>query len=217
MKNWSRMQKLMLCVLILLISLFFIGSISNWPSPTPEIALRRQETQQLIGPAEIITTLEYENADGYHILLGKSDQGYTTFEYFDSVPLDESNLHYFPKAQDATLFCTEYVHTDQAGLRQLPIYLFPENRAAVAAKMTLTISTAEASGTYHLDGQRPDSSFYLFSLPVDDLEAEFFWLLQQALTGAYSEYVLTGTVEIEIEFFDASGNLIDTYSETVTK
>lgn len=217
MKHWPRARKLALCLLILLISLLTIFSVSGWSSPTPEIAFRRMEKRNLIGPAEIITTLEYENADGYHVLLGESDYGYTTFEYFDSVPLDESNLHYFPKAQDATLFCTDYVCTDQTSSRLLPIYLFPENRSAVAAKMTLTISTAEASGTYHLDGQRPDSSFYLFSLPVEELEAEFFWLLQQVLSGHYSEYVLSGTVDIQIEFLDVSGAVVDTYTRTVIK
>ena len=37
----------------------------------------------------------------------------------------------------------------------------------------------------------------MFSLPAGpELKSDCYWLLQQAITGAWQEYVLTGTVEI---------------------
>lgn len=217
MKNWTRKRKLALCLLLLLVSLSIIISMSDWPSPTPEIALRRMEKRYLLGPSQIITTMDFEYSPWDHLIIGKSDRGYTTYEYLDDLGWDNGNLRYFPGTDGATLFCTDYKYRTESGDPWLPIFLFPEKQGYGEVKMTLTITTPEASRTYQLDGERRDSSFYLFALPADDLEAEFFWLLQQALTGAYSEYVLTGTVEIEIEFLDISGSLVDTYTRAVTK
>ena len=79
--------------------------------------------------------------------------------------------------------------------------------------MKLTITIEGETKTYQLEGDRKDSSYYLFSLPTEELGGKHFWLLQQALTGAYSEYVLTGTVEIQIDYYDISGALVDTFEK----
>lgn len=216
MKNWSRKQKLMLCVFLLLTSLLFIGSISHWPSPTLEIAIRRQEKQQLIGPSEIIAAMDFEYSPWDHLVLGKTEHGYTTYEYSDSLGWDKGDLNYYPKEDDCTIFCTEYWY--RTGEEEwLPIFLFPESQRSAGTKLSLTINVEGEEKSYQLDGERKDSSFYLFSLPIEDMGGQHFWLLQQAITGAYSEYVLSGTVDIQIEYFDASGTLVDTYSQTVMK
>lgn len=217
MKNWSQKRKLALCLLVLLISLTIIFSMSNWPSPTLEIAIRRMEKQMLIGPMEIITTLDFDYSPWDHLVIGKSEHGYSIYDYLDDLGWDNGDLAYFPRSEDATIFCPEYSYRTADNETFLPIFLFPEDISSAEAKITLSISINGVSETYKVEGARLDSSFYLFSLPVDGLGGEHFWLLQQALTGAYSEYVLTGTVEITIEYFDISGNLIDTYTRTVTK
>lgn len=216
MKNWSRKQKLMLCTILLIVSVLFIASLSNRHSPTLEIAIRRAEKQQLVGPSEIISTMDFEFSPWDHLVLGKTEHGFITYEYRDDLGWDKGDLSYYPKKQGGTLFCTEYWYrTDEA--EKLPIFLFPEKQNSTAAKMQLSITIDGETKTFQLDGIRKDSSFYQFSLPTEELEGQFFWLLQQALTGAYSEYVLSGTVEILIEYYDISGNLIDTYAKTVTK
>ena len=213
MKKWSRKKKLLLCSVLLLISLFFIASITNWPSPTLEIAIARKEKQQLVGPSEIIGQLEYDYGQIY---LGKTDHGFITFEYTDSLDWDSAELRYFPKESKVTLICPDFLlWTDSE--QWLPIFAFPNNARTLSAEMTISISGIEASCAYDLKGVKQDGGFLLFSLPAEELGAEHFWLLQQSITNSYQEYVLSGTVEIQIYFYDHSGNLVDTYFKTVTK
>lgn len=216
MKNWSRKKKLILCSMILIASVLFIASISSWRSPSLKIAIRRAEKQQLVGPSEIISTMDFQFSPWDHLVLGKTEHGLITFEYGDDLGWDKGDLNYYPKSEDCTLFCTEYWYRDEEE-EWLPIFLFPENQRSAEAKLSLNITVEEVTQSYQLDGDKKDSSFYLFRLPIPELGGKHFWLLQQALTGAYSEYVLTGTVEIQIDYYDHSGNLIDTYSKTVTK
>ncbi len=216
MKNWSRKKKLLLCIPILLISLFFIASISEWPSPTLEIAIRRKEKQQLVGPSEIISVMDFEFSPWDHIVLGKTEHGYISYEYRDDLGWDNGDLKYYPREENSTIFCTYYWY--RSGEEEwLPIFLFPNNQRSSQSKMSLIITVDGEVKSYQLDGDRKDSSYYLFALPIEEMSGKHYWLLQQAITGAYSEYVLTGTVEIEIDYFDVSGNLVDTYSKTVTK
>ena len=213
MKNLTRKRKLILCVIILVISLFFINSISEWPSPTLETAIAKKEKQQLIGPSEIIGCIEYDYGLVY---LGKTDHGFITYEYIDDLGWDHGELRYFPKENTATVFCTDFLlWYDQE--RWLPILVFPQNSKAASATLSLTVVGSEAQESYQLESSRQEGGYCLFSLPLEDNSGEVFWLLQQAITGSWQEYVLTGTVDIRIDFYDHSGNLVDTYSKTVTK
>lgn len=216
MKTWSRKRKLLLCSLILLLTVAVIFFCSDWPSPTPEIAFRRAEKQQLIGPAEIVARLDSEVDYNNTIILGKSDHGYTMFAYYDD-RWDDGRLRYFPKIEGATLFCPEYAYYDEDNVPYVLIFLFPEKCISPSAKLTLTISCDGETETYHAEGQRQDGGFYSLSLPYRDMKGKHFWLLQQVLTGSYSEYVLTGTVDISIEYYDKNGQLTDFYERTITK
>jgi hypothetical protein len=216
MKNWSRKRKLILCVIILLISLFFIASITVWPSPTLQMAIRRAEKQMLIGPSEIIDILDFTFSNWDHLILGETKYGHITYEYQDGLDWDNGYLRYFEKTDTATVFTTDYPYrTDDD--QWLPIIAFPENDKSVSAMLTLSISGIESSKDIQLETHKKDTGYFLFTLPTDDLDTELYWLLQQAISGSWQEYVLTGTVEIQIDFFDRSGNLVDTYSKTVTK
>jgi hypothetical protein len=216
MKNLTKKRKLILCVIILVISLFFITSISEWPSPTLQMAIHRAEKQMLIGPSEIIDVLDFTFSSWDHLVLGETKYGYITYEYQDGLDWDNGYLRYFGKTDTATVFTTDYPYrTDNDQL--LPIIAFPENPKSVYAKLTLSISGIEASKDIQLEAHREDTGYFLFSLPTDDLDTELCWLIQQAISGAWQEYVLTGTVEIQIDFYDHAGSLVDTYFKTVTK
>lgn len=216
MKKMSRSRKLIVFLLILAISLICILSMSEWPSPTLEIAIARMEKRQLIGPSEMIATMDFEHSPWDHLVLGQTEQGIITYEYRDDLGWDKGDLNYYPKGKEATLFCTEYWY--RTGEQTwLPIFLFPDHQRTAEAKLTLSITVEGESKIYQLDGERKDSSYFLFALPIDELGGTHFWLLQQALTGCYSEYVLTGAVEIQIDYFDISGNLLDTYHKSVIK
>jgi hypothetical protein len=213
MKKWSRKKKLLFCTVLLLISLFFITSITNWPSPTLEIAIARKEKQQLVGPSEIIGQIEYDYGQIY---LGKTDHGFTTFEYTEDLGWDHGELRYFPKGDTATVFCTDFLLWLE-NERWLPVMVFPQNSKSASASMTLCVTGSESQQSYQLEATRQDDGYFLFSLPLEDHSGELFWLLQQAITGSWQEYVVTGTVEIQIDFYDHSGNLVDSYCKTVTK
>lgn len=217
MKRWSRKAKLAVWALILLLTASFLVFCYNRPSLTPEIAFRRAEKQRLIGPAEIIATLAFENGYSESILIGKTEYGYTTYEYYNSNHLDGGQMRYFPKTEGATLFCPKYSYYDENGVPYILIFLFPETCSAPLAELTLTISCEGETEIYHTEGQRQDGGFYLLSLPHSEVNGKHYWLMHQALTGAYCEYDLTGTVEISVEYFDRTGQLTDTYEQTVTK
>ena len=218
MKKLSRKQKLLLFLAAGLISLFFIFHISEWNSPTPEFALRRMEKRRLIGPSEIIAKLDFTDSYYDHLWIGECEDGYITFEFFDSIASERYyQLDYFPKTEDVTIFTTIDPYERETGEPWLPIFLFQESRNASSAQLKLTVTGPESSDSYQLNGQKMNGGYFLFSLPTKELKSEFFWLIQQAITDSYEEYVLTGTVEIQIDFYDSSGNLVDTYSKTVTK
>lgn len=213
MKNWSRKKKLLFCIPILLISLFIIASIMNWPSPTLEIAIRRKEKQQLVGPSELIGSLKYD----YGVIhIGKTAKGWITYEYIDDLGWDSGELRYFAEEDNVPMFCPDFLLWTQ-GRQWLPIFVLPAKATAVDAEMTISVTGLETDGVYTLTGEKMEGGYFQFSLPAEELDAEHFWLLQQSITNSYQEYVLTGTVEIQIDFYDRSGNLVDTYSKSVTK
>lgn len=218
MKHWSRKEKLILCTVILLISLFFISAITQWPSPTLKIAIHRAEKQQLVGPGEIIEKIDFTKSNWDHLILSRTEHGYTTYEYQDSLGWDNGYLRYFEKTPVATMFTTDYPYDQGSGMPWLPIFLFPENQAAYSARMTLCVQCGESSASFNQLSYREPGSFFMFSLPAgQELDNECYWLLQQAITGAWQEYVLTGIVEIHVNIYNRQGNLLDTYSKTVTK
>lgn len=218
MKKLSRKQKLLLFLAAGIISLFFIFHISGWNSPTPEYALRRMEKRRLIGPSEIIAKLDFTDSYYDHLWIGECEDGYITFEFFDSTSSERYyQLDYFPKTEEVTLFTTIDPYGRETGEPWLPIFLFSQSRNFSSAQLTLTVTGSEFSDSFVLEGEKMEGGYFLFSLPTRELKAESFWLLQQAITNDYEEYDLTGTVEIQIDFYDHSGKLVDTYTKTVTK
>lgn len=216
MKNRPRKRKLIVCIVILLISLFVITSIAECPSPTLQTAIHRAEKQMLIGPSEIIDVLDFTFSNWDHLVLGETEYGYITYEYQHGLGWDKGHLRYFEKTDAATVFTTDYPYrTDHD--QWLPIIAFPEKPKSASAKLTLFISGIDSSKDIQLEAGQSDKGYFLFKLPSEYLDTELYWLLQQAITGSWQEYVLTGTVEIQIDFYDRTGNLVDTWSKTVIK
>lgn len=217
MKKRSKKVQIAVNLLIILLSLGLILVTYDLPSPTAEIALHRMEAAQLLGPTEIIATEHFQDSGYDHMMIGKSDYGYTTFEWSDSAGWDNGSLSYYPKEEDITLFCTYYTY---GGLvpngTWLPIFAFTDHSAAVRAQMRISIENSTDSETYLLDAQRSDGGYFLFALDTNELKAEFFWLLQQAICRNYNNHVLSGTVDITVELFSTNGSLLDTVQYSVS-
>ncbi len=215
MGNRRKIRKICLWLLIFLLSNAVLYVLSDSPSPTAEIAFRRKEKQNLIGPAEIVEIMDFEDNRYDHLLIGRSDHGYTFFEWNDRDP-DDGVLSYQPKAKGATLFCTEYSYQDiYYGQGWLPIFAFVDTPLALSAKLTLTTTNKEGETVhYPLEAQRSEDGYFLFSWETWNLRSKDFWLVQQLITGAYNNYVLSGTATATLELYDRNGELLETYQFT---
>ena len=209
MKRLSTKKKLALCLLILLAAAVMFFSVLGWKSPTAEVAFRRLEKRQLVGPAQILGT-EQINCNYYnHMIIGASEYGYTAFAWYDSTNWDHGDLNYFPKQEDITLFLPLdlYVIT---GIKDawLPVVVFAEDDSAVQARLTLQLDseiiTVEAARTF--------SGYFLFRLNGDVASYDFVIQLLRTLSP---NYVTNDTATASITFFDRSGSELATYTPAI--
>lgn len=208
----SRTKKLILWLLVLILALVLLAPALDFPSLTAEIAFRRVERSNLIGPAEIIATVDFPHGPYNHIFIGESDYGYTFYEWMDSSGWDEGNLSYVEKKEGVTLFCTYSMYgSEEWSADWLPIFAFTDNSAATSARLTLTTIQDGEAVSYPLLAQRSEEGYFLFHWEVLDLRGCDFWLVQQHITGAYSNYILDGSATATIELFDRNGNLLETH------
>lgn len=214
MGNRRKIRKIGIWLLIFLLSNAVLYALSDSPSLTAEIAFRRKEKQNLVGPAEIVEVLDFEDNRYDHLLIGRSEYGYTFFEWNDRDP-DDGLLTYQPKAKGAALFCTEYSYQDiYYGQGWLPIFAFVDTPAAYTAKLTLAISTKHGESAYLLEAQRSQQGYFLFRWDTPNLKAQEFWVVQQLIAGNYRRYVAAGTATATLEVYDRDGTLIQTYCFT---
>lgn len=215
MSKRKRIQKIMIASLVLVCTLFSLFYTLNLPFLTPHMAFRRMEKRNLIGPAEIIATVDFEHGPYDHIFIGESEYGYTFFEWRDSRDWDSATLNYVTKKEGVTLYCTYRMYgSEDWSADWLPIFAFADNIAADSAKLTLTTTQEGETVTYPLLAQRSEEGYFLFSWKTLDLRAKDFWLVQQHITGEYSYYILDGTATATIEFFDRNGDLLETHPYT---
>lgn len=216
MSNRKKLQKISIALLVLIVSVFALYWLGDFPSFTSEMAFRRKEKAQLIGPAQIIDTKDFEHSRYDHMIIGKSDYGYTFFEWNDGSGWDEGVLTYFPKAENVTLYCTKYAYASYLHEEEwLPIFAFTDSPASDRAKLTLEVISKGEAATYTLEADRNESGYFLFSLPTSQLRNLDFWLIQQLITGEYDYHFLDGSTTAIIELFDNNDNLIQ--AQTFTK
>ena len=210
MKRLSRPTKILIWSVILVLAVWLFLFASNYPSPTAEVAFRKAEKENLIGPAEVIEILDFEDSGYDHLLIAHSPYGYTFFEWTDP-NWDDGRLSYQKKNDRVTLFCTYYPSERlYTGRGWLPIFAFAQHGAAVRARLTIETIKQESTATYTLEAEKSNAGYFLFKQNVSELQSEDFWYIQQLITGAYSEYVLDGTAKATVELYDHTGNLIET-------
>lgn len=211
MGNRRKIRKIVIWLLIFLLSNAMLYVLSGAPSHNAKIAFRRKEKQNLIGPAEIVEILNFEDNCFDHLLIGRSDYGYTFFEWNERYP-DDGELSYQPRAKGATLFCTKYSYQDISyGQGWLPIFAFVDLPAAYSARLTLAITTEHGESTYLLETQRSQEGYFLFRLDTPNLKAEEFWVTQQLIAGNYMGYVQIGTATATLEVYGRDATLLQTY------
>ncbi len=216
MSKQRKIRKIVLYLLIFILSAVVICALSNAPSPTAEAAFRRKEKQQMIGPAEIVEILDFEDNRYDHLLISRSEYGYTFFEWNDSNP-DDGVLSYQPRSTGATLYCTKYNYEDMSYSQGwLPIFAFTD-QPAVSAKLTLTTTQDSETITYSMDAKRSGAGYFLFRWKTTGLRGSDFWLVQQMITGEYSNYILEGTTTATLELYNTKGELVETHQFPTTQ
>ena len=214
MVNRKRLGKILIYLLILLLLVIGLYWFGNGKSLTVKMAFRRQEKRNMVGPAEIMEILDFENDRYDHLLIGRSQYGYTFFEWNDQNP-DDGILTYQPKAEEATLYCTQdsynAIDYQQA---YLPIFAFCDHYAA-SAKLTLTTHMDGEAFTYCLEAKRSQAGYFLFHWKTGQLPREAdFWQVQQLITGRFNSHVFGHSATATLELFDAKGQLTKTYHFT---
>lgn len=213
MERRKRLRKTLVYFLVLAVSVIAIYYLSGGKSLNAEMAFRRQEKQNMVGPAQIMDVLDYEEDRYDHLLIGQSQYGYTFFEWNDQNP-DDGVLNYQPKQEGATLYCTKYSYNAMDYQQAyLPIFAFSDHYAA-RAKLTLTTNMDGEAIQYVLEAQRSEAGYFLFRWKTDVPRGADFWQIQQLITGEYNNYVLDSSAQAMLELFDSKGELTETYHFT---
>lgn len=211
MNKRKRIRNTILYAVLLLLSCMGILSAANNPPLTPEIALRRMEKAQLIGPCQIIDRLQFGEDIYGHIWVGKSSHGYTVMEYDDKF-LDKAEVTYIPKTGQATLYCTYGYYPTESYQSFLPIFCFVDNISFPNARLTVTVDRSGTSHSFILNATKENADYFLFRLMADDLMSEDFWLIQQTVADQHTNYVTDGSVSILLELCDQQGLAQESYT-----
>ena len=214
MANRKRLGKILIYLLILSLCVIGLYWFGNGKSLTAKMAFRRLEKRHMVGPAEIMEILDFEEDRYDHLLIGRSQYGYTFFEWRDQNP-DDGVLSYQPRQKGATLYCTKESY-NALYYRQgyLPIFAFCDQYAA-SAKLILTTNMDGESISYCLEAKRSEAGYFLFRWKTGELtRGADFWQVQQLITGEYRNYVLDSSAQATLELYDENGALTETYHFT---
>ncbi len=201
----SYKRKTLICLVILLLSgTVLLYAAMGYPALTPEMAFRRWEKQQLVGPAEILDTLTMEQLRYDRITIGKSDWGYSLYHWNDGKDLNSGLFTYHPKdgsltIVDAPLFdLLPYVDN-----WQYPIFAFTDQANATRAVLTLQLSKGGSTEHYELEAERQFDCCFLFTLEEGVISKESFQILYAAAGQRDC------TAEICVTLYDRNGTPLE--------
>ncbi len=213
MSKRQKLRKLAFWTVLLLVSSLILFCLSG-KSLTAEMAFRKYEQKNLLGPAQILGRESIRCNSYNHMIIGKSEYGYTIFAWHKEDLWDDSpQFRYFPKQEDVTLFTPVDVgiyHDYEDSW--CPIMLFCESPEATKAVLTIDM-TYEGEEYYNKFGSQISSNgYFLFRLTQDQISADEIMRLSIFLSP---DYVVDGSLEITVDLYDRSGNLLGTYHPTL--
>ena len=207
MRNWSRKKKILFWLAILLICATFLYAISGH-SPSPEMAMRRLEKQNLIGPSQIIGREVIEPSDysnSTEMIIGTSEYGYTVFSWSGNNWDNTGYLKYSPKENGVTLVLPLRRHfTTIYGGYLCPIILFTENGDGSSARLSLNFDLHDDKFTCITEAQRTNEGYFLFLLSSEQQPMASINALMTVL--GFTDGVMDATLEL----YDYDGTLIST-------
>ncbi len=181
MKKLPRWIKSLLCLVLTVTAWLVLYRIWEGPSLTAKAALRRQEREELLGPTQIVDTIQFSVAADTYMIVGKSDYGYTTFSWWKNT-WDNGNLHYFAKTGDITLFCPgNAYYLGVNGRREMPIFVFTELPGARSAVLELRFTYEGVTESFRMEAQLQPNGYFLLLLTEQELDYAAFRHLQEAM------------------------------------
>ena len=185
------------------------------PSFTAEMAMRRHEAAQWVGPSKVIAEGELPGPYYTGLLVGETDYGYCLYEYKAGLgKQDNGYLNYIPKDDPRICFMQNAL---VYGAREaFSIYSLSKVPGAVSARLTLESQvTYETEYTLIQTAQSDlqDGVYYRFEIDMSETDmvvpqAWNLWLIGENWSSRY----VKGT--LRMEYFDRDGNLITTQEAT---
>ena len=215
MSRRKRIFRIILHISLILVWLLVVYLGMGAPSFTAEMAMRRHEAAQWVGPSKIIAQGETQR-DNRRMLLGETEYGYVFYEHqLGFTKWDNGILNYIPKDDPRICYVMNRFYYG-AQTTVLPVYSICAISGAASARLTLisdvTVETP-VTLTHTADSQLQDGVYFLFEVEMTDLDtlvpqAWNLWLMGESW---HSKYV-QGTMRLE--YFDREGNLIATQEAT---
>lgn len=204
MKNWSKKRKILFWLAVLLICFTLLYAMSGH-SFTPEMAMRRLEKQNLIGPCQIIDRAVIQPSDysSTEMIVGISEYGYTVYSWSDNNWNDNGYFRYAPKKDGVTIFLPlRSSYSTIHGELLCPVILFTEDGGGTSARLTLNFQLTGENYTCVTEAQRTDAGYFLFILSSEDSSLASINALVRKLDR------IDGAVDATLDLYDHHGTLI---------
>ncbi len=209
-----RKQKIALYLVLIIISLAVLSSFIEKDSPTAEIAFRKKEKQQLVGPAEIVATMEVTHSWYNRMMVGVSEHGLTVFSWHGDQNFDGGLLRYYEKDGSVTIFCPcGDGRLPVAEDAQIPFFAITDHINAVSATLILELSYKGQTEEIELQAKRSEGGYFLFSLYRHQLSDETRRKIEITLSPNYVGGILTA----QITLFDRNGIAVESRTVDLTQ
>lgn len=229
-KFWRKLPRsLQICINLLGITACLLALYTYVGAPTFSVEkdFRRTEKSNMIGPSEILTTVNLESGfDSYRKMIIADDGDGIVFYCYDHVEFEEPSLIYREKTGDITVLGAPYPIDARTRMikSQFPIYVFDNYPDAVRAELDVTLS-AEYFGesfekTYSLTANRVNDGYFQFILGVTNrrgLGIEGYAIQLFALISGYEgKYYRDMAIPVTVRLYNDSGKLLCERSLEVT-
>lgn len=229
-KFWHRIpRKGRICIQIICILLCCLAIYTYIGAPvfSVEAQFRRYERSNMVGPSEILGTVNLETGfDSYQKMILADDGDGIIFYCYDHVELEDPQLIWRSKTSDITVLGAPYP-TDARTRKiksQYPVFVFDNYPDAVLAEMELTL-TAEYFGesfekTYTLTSKRTTPGYFQFILGTTNrrgLGIEGYAIQMFALISGYEgKYYQDWSVPVTVRLYNEANELLCERSLEIT-
>lgn len=179
---------------------------------------RRAEKAHLVGPSQIVDTMNGEYIEFDKMIVGETENGICFFgRYYSQYPYKSTDekqyfFSFIEKTGDITIAAAPNVW----GIvwqesKSIPVYLFVNQPNAVRAEITLK-ATTYFEATFHAEATRLDSGVFRFWLEAEGKDLEALSIFSRITGGApyigLSDELLDTAIPATVKLYDTDGALI---------